>query len=193
MLEICAGFTDFVQVDIMDGEFVASKSITQNDIATTKSETGSEAHLMVKEPLKWLDAFKTFGAKRIIYHFEIDQDHTAIIEKIKAMGFEAGLAVNPYTEISDFNYLVDAVDSVLFMSVVPGFYGAKFIPEVLDKIQRFKKIYPKKVAAIDGGVKFDNLARIRASGVDHVCVGSAILKDPDPAAAYLKFLKLFNE
>ncbi|MDD5195458.1 MAG: ribulose-phosphate 3-epimerase, partial [Candidatus Omnitrophica bacterium] len=170
MLTLCQSFTDYVQVDIMDGEFVPSKSITQADLENTRCTIESEAHLMVKDPLAWLNAFKALGTKRIIYHFEIEEDHSKIIGQIRKAGFEVGLAVNPYTETGDFNHLIDELDSVLFMSVIPGFYGSKFIPEVLDKIMRFKKIYPKKLTGIDGGVKLDNLAGIKASGVDYVCV-----------------------
>ena len=110
-------------------------------------------------------------------------------EEIKGAGLEAGIAVNPLTKISDFKHLMDNVDSVLFMSVVPGFYGSQFIPEVLTKISEFKKLYQEKCTGIDGGVKLDNIARVAATGVDYVCVGSAILKAKDPKAAYLEIEK----
>lgn len=193
MLSLCSEFTDFVQVDIMDGFFVSSRSITPQDIHSVATTLKTEAHLMVNKPLEYLEVFKNFGAHKIIFHFEIDQDHRAIIHAIKDAGLEAGLAVNPHTQIADFNHLVDEVDSILFMSVVPGFYGAPFIPEVLDKIVRFKKAYPVVPIGIDGGVKLDNVARIKETGVDYLCVGSAILKAHDPVDAYKKFIEACNE
>ncbi len=190
MIDLCAAFTDYVQIDIMDGEFVSSKSIEPQDLAGWRSKCRCEAHLMVSDPLAWIKPFKEFGAERILYHFEIEDDHRRIITTIKEAGLKAGIAVNPGTKIIDFSYLIADIDAVLFMSVNPGFYGAPFIPEVLDKIKDFKNKYPKKLAIIDGGVKLDNLKVVKASGVDHICVGSAILKAPDPKQAFKDFNKL---
>jgi ribulose-phosphate 3-epimerase len=192
MTNLCAQFTNFVQIDIMDGEFVPSRSVAPQDLAGWKSPTKCEAHLMVNDPLVWIQAFKELGAERILYHFEIEKDHVQIIEKIKEAGLEAGIAVNPQTKIEEFQYLIDKIDAVLFMSVNPGFYGAPFIPEVLEKIKAFKEKYPAKLTAIDGGVKLDNFSQVKLCGVDIICVGSAILKAQDPAEAYEKFNKLLN-
>lgn len=192
MCALCSGFCDFVQIDIMDGRFVPSKSVIVADLTDLKLSVKSEAHLMVEKPLEWLEVFKKMGSKRIIFHFEVEEDHEKIINGIKNAGLQVGIAINPPTEISDFSHLLNKVDSVLFMSVVPGFYGAKFIPEVLEKISKFKKIYPEKCAGIDGGVKPDNIARVEACGVDYICVGSAILKAEDPKAAYLALEKIYE-
>ena len=192
MVKSCANFTNYVQIDIMDGEFVSSKSVEAKDLEGWKSPVGCEAHLMVNDPLIWIEPFKELGAKRILYHFEIEKNHAQIIETIKGAGLEAGIAVNPQTKIDQFKHLIDKVDAVLFMSVNPGFYGAPFIPEVLDKIAEFKQRYPDKITEIDGGVKLDNLLTVKASGVDHICVGSAILKADSPKNAYLKFSNLLE-
>lgn len=193
MLEVCAQFTDYAQVDIMDGEFVPSRSVSLSDLSGLKSPLPCEGHLMVNDPLSWLESFKALGAERIVYHFEINKDHSQVIEAIGQAGFDCGLGINPKTQIDQFSHLVDKVSSLLFLSVEPGFYGAKFIPEVLEKIKEFKKLYPDKFIGIDGGIKLDNLAAVKSSGVDYVCVGSAILKAPDPASAYKDFLNLMNE
>lgn len=190
MVKVCAKFTDYVQIDIMDGEFVPSKSVKLSDLHDLKLPIDCEAHLMVSEPAVWIEPFKRIGAKKIIYHFEIEEVHSEIIHEIKKRNLAVGIAVNPSTEIDEFRYLLNDIDTVLFMSVNPGFYGAEFIPGVLEKIMKFKKEYPEKNAAIDGGIKFDNLLNVRDSGVDYICVGSAILKDDNPEQAYLKFLNL---
>lgn len=193
MLDTCAEFTGYAQIDIMDGKFVPSRSIGLEDLAGLKPPLPLEAHLMVDNPLDWLTAFKNFGAERIIFHFEVKKKHLEVINKIKAEGLSAGIAVNPPTTIGDFKFIVDKVDAVLFMSVNPGFYGAEFIPSVLEKIKEFRRLFPDKIAGIDGGVKLSNIRDILASGVDYVCVGSAILKNKSPRSAYQSFCRLLNE
>lgn len=188
MVNVCKEFTDYVQIDIMDGIFVPSRSITVKDLNGLALSVKSEAHLMVKEPLKWLEAFKRLGSQRIIYHFEIKAHHPTIIEAIRKMRFEVGLAINPRTTITDIQSLVDKVDMVLFMSVNPGFYGAQFLPEVLKKIKEFKKFFPDKIVGIDGGIKLDNIRRVWGVGIDYIYVGSAILKSKNPKDAYKKLL-----
>lgn len=192
MLNECVQFTHAAQVDIMDGKFVSSQSVTIDDLKGMKAPLKVEAHLMVNDPLAWIDVFKSFGAHRIIFHFEIEQDHQKIIKEIKQQGLETGLAVNPSTKIRDFKHLINKADMVLFMSVDPGFYGAKFIPAVLEKIQKFKEFFPHKLAGIDGGVQLANVKQIAGSGVDYICVGSAILRHSNPRRAYEEILNALN-
>ncbi|MCM8787510.1 MAG: ribulose-phosphate 3-epimerase [Candidatus Omnitrophica bacterium] len=193
MLKICKTFTNYVQIDIMDGIFVPSKSIQPDTIELTKTDLKSEAHLMVKDPFLWLEAFKKFGTSRIIFHFEAVDEPLEVIKKIKNYNFEVGMAINPKTKISDFKHLVDKVDTILFMSVNPGFYGSEFIPTVLEKIKKFKKIYPKKIVGIDGGIKLDNIKKVISSNTDYICVGSAILKSDNPKKMYLKLQEQLKE
>ncbi|MFH1771937.1 MAG: ribulose-phosphate 3-epimerase [Candidatus Omnitrophota bacterium] len=192
MVDKCASFADFIQIDIMDGEFVPSKSVGKEAIKNIKFPVPSEAHLMVKDPLGWVDLFKSAGSRRIIFHFEIGGGLLPVIEGIKQKGLEVGIAINPPTDISEFEYLTDKVDVFLFLSVNPGFYGSAFIPGVLDKIRDFKKRYPKKIVGIDGGVKLDNLKSIAQTCVDYICVGSAIMAQDAPAGAYLQFKKIVS-
>jgi len=191
MLNKCAEFTDYVQIDIMDGLFVPSRSVGISDLENLSLPVKCEAHLMVVNPLEWLEPFRQMGAKRIIYHFEIEKDHPEVISKIKEMNMEAGIAVNPSTDLDGLKPLAAMVDTVLFMSVKPGFYGAQFIPEVLDKARNFKRQYPEISLGIDGGVKLDNLFMAQDAGLDYVCVGSAILRSKDPQQAYSEFKERF--
>ncbi len=177
-------FADFVQIDIMDGEFVPSKSISYRNIIELKPKFKWEAHLMVQHPEEYLEGFKNAGAQKIVFHFESKTDREKTISSIRKLGMQVGLAVNPGTTINDFAPLVNKVDSVLFLSVNPGFYGAEFIPSVLDKIMDFRKAYPNTATSIDGGVKEENIVKIIKTGVDAICVGSAIFNRPSPAAAY---------
>jgi ribulose-phosphate 3-epimerase len=189
MLDLCSQFAGLVQIDIMDGQFVSSSSVTRADLEQIRPvKNPSEAHLMVNDPIAWLDVFKRLGTERVLFHAEIKQDPLTVIKAIKKKSMRAGIAVNPATELKEFEALVDKDDAVLFMSVVPGFYGARFIPEVLEKIKQFRRKYPGIIVGIDGGIKADNVVEVKRSGIDYICVGSAIFKDADPGAAYAKLV-----
>lgn len=177
-------FTDYVQIDFMDGLFVPSKSVSPKDIAGVKTPLVCEAHLMVEKPEQYLTDLKRFGFKRIIFHYEADSQPRAVIRTIREQGIESGMAINPETHISRLDSLVSELDSVLFLSVRPGFYGSSFIPAALDKIPEFRQRYPSIVIGIDGGVALDNISKINALGVDYACVGSRIFLSEDPAASY---------
>ena len=103
-----------------------------------------------------------------------------------------GLAVNPDTTISDISPLLDKLDCVLFMSVHPGFYGSKFIPDVLDKVADFRLAYPDMEIGIDGGIKEGNIARVARSGANSICVGSAIFCQEQPGESYNRLVALAN-
>jgi ribulose-phosphate 3-epimerase len=184
------GFADYAQFDIMDGEFVPSRSVSCAQVAALKPKIGWEAHLMVRRPEDCLAYLKKAGARKIVIHYEAAADPGQVIRQIKALGMKAGLAVNPETPITAFAPLVKDIDSVLFLSVNPGFYGARFIPEVLDKIAAFRKTYPKMEIGIDGGVNESNIGQIASSGVNVIYIGSAVFLQPDPAAAYRRLKQL---
>jgi ribulose-phosphate 3-epimerase len=177
-------FTDFVQIDIMDGKFVPSLSITAKDISILKTDLKWEAHLMVENPENYIQDFIKAGAQRIIFHYEAAKSPESIIIRIKGNGLKAGIAINPATAASKIYPLIDKLDCVLFMSVQPGFYGSKFIPEVLPKITNFHKLYPHIETGIDGGIKENNISLVAGTGVNSICVGSAIFCQKDPAASY---------
>lgn len=183
-------FTDYAQFDLMDGRFVPSNSFSVNDLITINIKMGWEAHLMMLQPEDYLEALKIAGANKIVFHYEAVASPGRVISLVKQLGVKVGMAINPETRFDVFKELVPEVDSVLFMAVNPGFYGAKFIPEVLDKIKEFRKTYFKTLVGLDGGVKESNIADIARAGVDEICVGSAIFLQPDPAAAYRKLTGL---
>jgi ribulose-phosphate 3-epimerase len=183
-------FTDYAQIDVMDGEFVPSRSVTCAQIAGLKIKIKWEAHLMVMRPEDCLGDFRRAGARGIVFHYEATATPENIIRKIKKLGMRAGLAVNPETPITAIARLVDKVDNVLFLAVNPGFYGARFIPDVLEKIVEFRKAYPETETGIDGGIKESNIAQIARTGVDVIYVGSAIFLQPDPAESYRRLKKL---
>lgn len=193
MVNIAKGFTDYVQIDLMDGFFVPSKSISLDALKGFKMPLDSEAHLMVKDPNRYLCAIKSLRAKKVIFHFEADPDPKTVIRDISNLDMEVGLAVNPETPIQDFEFLIPQVDSLLFLSVNPGFYGSPFIYEVLDKIRHFRALFPSAIIGIDGGISLENIKEVKEAGVDYACVGSRILLQTDPKESYEAFLRSIEE
>jgi len=183
-------FTSYAQLDIMDGQFVPSQSINAGHIAALKTKLRWEAHLMVNDPRDYLEDFKRAGAQKIIFHYEAAPEPREVISQIRSLGLGVGLAINPETPTAAINPLIDKIDSVLFMSVVPGFYGSQFIPAVLDKIAAFRRGNPEIELGIDGGIKEGNIAQTARSGVDVICVGSAIFQQPQPGESYRRLLAL---
>ena len=177
-------FTDYAQFDIMDGQFVPSRSVSCEHIVRLKTKLTWEAHIMVLKPEAYLEDFHKAGARKIVFHYEATSSPQEIISLIKNLGIEVGLAVNPETPISAITPLVNGLDSVLFLSVNPGFYGAKFIPEVLGKIIAFRSAHPDVEIGIDGGIKEGNIADIARTGVDIIYIGSAIFLQPQPDESY---------
>ena len=193
MLDTAEKFTGFVQIDIMDGLFVPSKSITATDISSINTGIDWEAHLMVNNPESYIDDFARAGARQIIFHYEATESHRNIIDMIHAAGLKAGVAINPDTGISVLTPVINKLDSVLFMSVIPGFYGSKFIPEVLDKITDFRSKYPDIHTGIDGGIKESNIAVVAGTGVNSICVGSAVFCQDNPAQSFKRMESLCNK
>jgi ribulose-phosphate 3-epimerase len=183
-------FTSYAQFDIMDGQFVPSRSVTCEHIARLKTKLNWEAHLMVLHPETYLEDFQRAGAQKIVFHYEATSSPREIISLVKNLGMRVGLAVNPETTIAVITPLINDVDSVLFLSVNPGFYGSSFIPEVLDKIVAFRSAQPNLEIGIDGGIKEGNIAQIARSGVDVIYVGSAIFLQPQPGESYRHLLAL---
>jgi ribulose-phosphate 3-epimerase len=192
LVRLSESFADYVQIDMMDGLFVPSTSIDAKQLASVKTTLRSEAHLMVKKPEEWLEAAAMFGCEEILFHFEAVDDPVATIQLLRETDFRVGLAVNPETTVADILGIVDKVDSVMFMAVNPGFYGAPFIPQVMDSIRELRKLRRAMDIGVDGGIKLENAVMAMEAGADFVCVGSAIFKASDPGQTYCQFKQSLN-
>ena len=186
-------FTNYVQLDIMDGQFVPSQSISHEHLAGLHMKLNWEAHLMVQHPENYLEGFRQAGAHKVTFHYEATPASQEVISLARNIGLEVGLAINPETPVSAILPLVNEVDSVLFLSVHPGFYGSKFIPEVLDKVAELRNARPDIEIGIDGGIKESNIAQIARSGVNAIYVGSAIFLQPQPKESFNHLLTLAQE
>ncbi len=186
-------FTNWVQFDIMDGQFVPSRSITYEHLANLPMKLSWEAHLMVLNPEEYLKGFQKAGAKKVVFHYEATHSPREVISLARHLRLGVGLAINPDTPISAILPLVSKVDSVLFLSVYPGSYGKEFIPEVLDKVVEFGTACPGMEIGIDGGIKESNIAEVAQAGVDVIYVGSAIFAQEEPGNGYRHLTILAQE
>ncbi|MEK7281646.1 MAG: ribulose-phosphate 3-epimerase, partial [Chloroflexota bacterium] len=127
-------FTDWVQIDIMDGVFVPSHSITAAQLAAVPTRLKLEVHLMVREPQLHLADYQKAGASRVVIHYEATRSLNEAVSQARDLGLSPGLALNPETPASVLAGFKDSIDFILLLSVHPGYYGREFIPEVLDKV-----------------------------------------------------------
>jgi len=192
MIRQAEEFTGFVQVDIMDGQFVPSKSVTVKHLHDITINLEWEAHLMVLKPERYFEDFRRAGAKKVVFHYEATDRPDEVIALARKTGMGVGLAVNPETQVSEILPLLGQVDSVLLLSVNPGYYGAPFIPEVIDKVAELRAARPDIEVGVDGGIKAGNIAEVARKGVDMICVGSAVFLQPDPGESYRQLQELAN-
>jgi ribulose-phosphate 3-epimerase len=186
-------FTDYVQIDVMDGIFVPTKSFSLARLSSLKTSLFFELHLMVQHPFSFLAGIEHKGLKKVIFHFESDVEHSQFISKMQDSGYDVGLAVNPDTEFERFRHIAEQVKTMLFLTVDPGRYGSLFRPEVLKKIVKSRKTFGDKIISADGGVSTENLELLLNAGVDCACVGSRIFLDGDPSENYKKFIRRLEE
>ena len=164
----------------MDGMFVPSISFGMPVLQSIRPCTNlvCDAHLMVTEPIRYVEAFQKAGADLITVHLEACEDIDATIEKIREAGCRVGISICPDTPVSALEAYVEKVDMVLIMSVHPGFGGQKFIPESLDKIRELKAmIEAKKLAVdiqVDGGIYTHNVEEVIKAGANIIVAGSAV-------------------
>jgi ribulose-phosphate 3-epimerase len=180
---------DWIHVDIMDGHFVPNLTMGPDTVRAVRRATTLpiDVHLMVTDPLAFVKPFKDEGATHISFHREVVDDVEAACARIRELGCEPGLVINPPTAVETVSPFISEVAYILVMSVHPGFAGQKFIPDALPKLRvlaDLKRRYASKcLLEIDGGIKTTNAADARAAGANVIVAGSGIFNQPDYAAA----------
>lgn len=170
----------YVHIDVMDGSFVPSISIGLPVIKTIRkcTERMFDVHLMIDEPVRYIDDFATAGADIITVHAEACKHLDRTIEAIKEKGILAGVALNPATPLSAIEYVLPKVDMVLIMTVNPGFGGQKLISYTVDKVRDLKALLEKTAnkadIEVDGGVNLENVETLLAAGANIIVAGSAV-------------------
>lgn len=171
-----------LHLDVMDGHFVPNLSYgpLMVDAVRGLTDLPLDAHLMISNPDKYVQDYVSAGADFVTVHVEAMPEIGSVLEKIRSIGAQAGLALNPPTPVEDIEPLLTACDYVLVMSVMPGFGGQSFDPVALEKLARLRKIVgPKMPLEVDGGVNEQTIQQCAEAGANLMVVGSAILGQQD--------------
>lgn len=201
--EICAieeNGAQYLHFDVMDGIFVPNISFGIPVLASIRkgTELVCDAHLMITEPIRYIEAFAKAGADLITIHLEACEDVQATIDKIRECRLKVGISICPDTPVASLEPWVDKVDMVLIMSVHPGFGGQSFIPNSLDKIRELKTMIDQKGLEVDiqvdGGIGFDNVGEVIKAGANIIVAGSAIFKNDTVAntKAMMEIMKQYE-
>ncbi len=185
---------DYMHLDVMDGHFVPNITFGAPVMKYVRSFSDKvfDVHLMISEPLKYIDDFCDAGADIITFHIESDSDAVKTIEKIKSRNVKAGLVIKPKTPAQSVFPYLDMIDMVLVMTVEPGFGGQSFMADMLPKAEALKAEINKRnldvIIEADGGIGEKNIADCAKAGVDVAVAGTAVFKadDPKKAIALLK-------
>jgi ribulose-phosphate 3-epimerase len=180
---------DWLHVDVMDNHFVPNLTfglgVVESLLKTT--DIPMDCHLMIDNPDRWAPPYAEAGAYNVTFHAEATDNPVGVARDIRAAGAKAGLSVKPGTPLEPYLEILREFDTLLIMSVEPGFGGQKFIPEVLPKVGTARRLVDSGeltiVVEIDGGINDETIEEAAEAGVDCFVAGSAVYSADDPSAA----------
>ena len=177
--EMVGPHSAYLHMDVMDGHFVPNLTMGPDLVKSLEGIAPLDVHLMVTDPIDFIEAFRDAGAEIISVHVEANNPLKAL-ESIKKNNMKAGIALNPSTPENSIEPFIDLADLILVMSVEPGYCGQDFHEDAVERVRRYKKAYPNKIIEVDGGVGPSNSERLADAGADILVAGSAIFKADDP-------------
>ena len=187
----------YIHFDVMDGMFVPSISFGMPVLKSIHDTTDQimDANLRVREPIRYIEAFKEAGADIVTIHLEACENVEETIAKIRECGMKVGLSICPETSEKEVEHLLSKIDMLLVMSVHPGFGGQKFIPESLDKIRAIRKMIEEQELnvdiQVDGGIYLTNVREVLDAGANIIVAGSAVFKG-EPAQNTKEFMEILK-
>ena len=180
---------DWLHVDVMDAHFVPNLTLGLPVVESLLKATDipMDCHLMITDPGRWAPGYAEAGAYNVTFHAEATDDPVSVGRDIRAAGAKAGLSIKPGTPIEPYLEILRDFDTLLVMSVEPGFGGQSFIPEVMTKVAAVRRLVDSGeltiLVEIDGGINADTIEQAAEAGVDCFVAGSAVYGAADPAAA----------
>ena len=177
--ELVAPHSSYLHMDVMDGHFVPNLTMGVDLIKALNDIAPLDVHLMITDPVNFVDDFYDAGADIISVHVEANNPREALI-KINEKNIKSGIAFNPSTPREKIIPLLDIADMILIMSVEPGYCGQSFHENAIDRVKYFKTNFPEKIIEVDGGVNTENSSILSKNGADILVAGSAIFKSNDP-------------
>lgn len=191
------GGAAYLHFDVMDGVFVPSISFGMPVLASIKSATKQvmDAHLMITEPIRYVEEFAKAGADIITVHYEACEDVRATIKKIHDCGVKAGISICPDTPAEVLKELLAEVEMILVMTVHPGFGGQKLIPETLEKVAKIRRMLDEagleRDIQVDGGIYTNNVEKALEAGANVIVAGSAVFKG-SPLQNTIEFMEILK-
>ncbi len=189
------GVLSMIQLDIADGDFAPNTTWADPDVVAENLEIDCELHLMVSNPVEEARKWEYVDqVKRVLVHYESVENIFEALGAISSYGWKVGLVLKAETPIEVVDEFIEEIDSVMFMSVEPGFQGQSFIPETLERIKALRTKYPDLFIEIDGAVNEDTIEDIVKAGVSAVCPGSAIVgNEREPGENVERMKKLIDQ
>lgn len=170
-------YTEWLQIDIVDGKFAPSKTVGPEVVTKFRTTKKLEIQLMVNFIEDWIDPFVKAKPARIIVPVETARDPIGLIRHLRRHNIQVGFSLNPHTGVERMQHLIDKVDSVLLLSVMPGFQGQHFVHGVFQKIRGLRSMRPDVYVEVDGGIQPGIARKCVESGANALVVGSYILKN----------------